>query len=477
MKPWQQRLLRAIPPVNVILETQTVRELLESHSRELVTRAVGDVLGQVRQAIIRAEGEGALGPLDVSPEALGARVALRLQERLKSNLRWVVNATGVVLHTNMGRSPLAPEALDQIARVAARYNNLELDVSTGERGSRYAHVEELLCRLTGAEAALVVNNNAAAVLLMLSALCRDREVIVSRGELVEIGGAFRVPDVMVQGGARLVEVGTTNKTHIWDYQRAITDQTAAILKVHTSNFKIIGFTAAPEPAELAALARSRGVPFLVDWGSGVMVDLARLGLEHEATMPELIAAGADLVTFSGDKLLGGPQGGFIVGRRDLVDRCRRHPLTRAFRIDKLTLAGIEATLKLYLEPEKAVRRIPALRMLALTRDDLRPAAERLAGLVAAALPDARVEVQEGYSQAGGGSLPGVEIPTVLVAVTPGRPAHEVEAELRRHDPPVMVRIHKGQILLDPRTLWPDELQLVADALRSAAAAGGREQGA
>ncbi len=468
MKSWQQRLLREIPPVNTILDSEPVRTLLADHDRELVTAAVTNILGQTRQRIMRAETEESVTTMDLSPQGLGERVAGQLGTRLQPNLQRVVNATGVVLHTNMGRSPLAEVALEQIARVAARYSNLELNLATGERGSRYAHVEELVCHLTGTEAALVVNNNAGAVLLMLSALCQGREVIVSRGELVEIGGAFRVPDVMVQGGARLVEVGTTNKTHRRDYEQAISADTGAILKVHTSNFKIVGFTEAPTVAELADLARHRSLPMLVDWGSGVMVDLARWGLEHEETMPELIARGADLVTFSGDKLLGGPQGGFIVGRRELVERCRRHPLTRALRIDKLTLAGIEATLRLYLEPEKAARQIPTLRMLALTRAELQPVAEKLAGLVRQALPTARVELQEGYSQAGGGSLPGVEIPTWLVAVTPTHPAHEVEAGLRRQDPPVMVRIYKGQILLDPRTLWPDELALVAGALQTAA---------
>ena len=465
---WRQRRLREIPPVNLVLGTSVVQELLSRHERELVTEVVTDTLRAVRAEIVKAKDESELSLLELTADALGQRVRERLDGRLRPSLRRVVNATGVVLHTNLGRSPLAQEALAQVIEVGARYNNLELDLSTGERGTRYAHVEEILCRLTGAEAALAVNNNAGAVLLILSALCKDREVIVSRGELVEIGGAFRVPDVMIQGGARLVEVGTTNKTHLKDYESAVTADTGAILKIHTSNFKIIGFTAAPKIVELAEAAHRHKRPFLVDWGSGVFVDLEQFGLEHESTIPEVIRDGADIVTFSGDKLLGGPQAGFVVGRRDLVERCRRHPLTRALRIDKLTLAALEATLKLYLEPEKALARIPILRALAATRDELQPVATRLAAAILQMVPTAAVEVQEGFSQAGGGSLPGVEIPTMLVAVRTERPVHELDAELRRHDPPVMARVHNGQLLLDTRALWPDDIAVIASALKAAA---------
>lgn len=463
----RQRCLREIPPVNVVLGSAPVQALLANHERELVTQAVADTLRAVRTEIVQQPPDAGGCLPDLTPEGLGHRVKERLDGAMRPSLRRVVNATGIVLHTNLGRAPLAESVLSHVLEVGARYNNLELDLSTGERGSRYAHVEQLLCRLTQAEAAMVVNNNAAAVLLMLSALCKDREVIVSRGELVEIGGSFRVPDVMVQGGARLVEVGTTNKTHVADYERAITPNTGALLKIHSSNFKIIGFTSAPTTAELAGVAQRGNVPLLVDWGSGVMVDLERFGLEHESTMPELVAQGADLVTFSGDKLLGGAQAGFIVGKKQLVDACRRHPLTRALRIDKLTLAATESTLKLYLEPEKAVANIPTLRALSVTKDALLPVAARLAAAVQKALPDVGVEIRDGFSQAGGGSLPGVEIATVLVAVRTPQPVHEVEARLRKHNPPVMARVQNGQLLLDPRTLWLDDIAVVADALHAA----------
>jgi L-seryl-tRNA(Ser) seleniumtransferase len=460
--------------VNEILATRAAERLMEHHQRDLVVQAVTGALAAIRQRILQAEAEGDLAGLDLSPDGLARAASERLAVQLNPRLKRVINATGVVLHTNMGRSPLAEEAVAAITAIAARYNNLELDLATGERGSRYAHVEELLCRITGAEAALVVNNNAGAVLLMLSALCRGKQVVVSRGELVEIGGSFRVPDVMEQGGAILKEVGTTNKTHAWDYERAIAPETGALLKVHTSNFKLIGFTDEVETKELAAIAHKNGLPCLVDWGSGVMVDLERFGLRHEATMPELIAAGADLVTFSGDKLLGAPQGGFIVGKKALIDRCKKHPLTRALRVDKLTLAGIEATLKLYLEPEKAVARIPTLRMLSLSQSDLAPVAGDLAARLRGALTAAgastaagvSVDVIDGVSQAGGGSLPGVEMPTRLVALTVPAPQH-VERRLREQDPAVMVRISGGQILIDPRTLWPEELDLLVSALQRA----------
>ena len=470
VQTWQQKFLRAIPPVNNILATATAQRLLKMHQRDLVTGAVAAVLVSLRQEVLAAADPAGVYAY---ADARGAGAAAALAGSLAPRLRRVLNATGVVLHTNLGRSPLAPEAVAQISAVAAGYANLELDLASGERGERYSHVTDLLCRLTGAESALVVNNNAGAVLLMLAALCRDRQVVVSRGELVEIGGSFRVPDVMEQSGARLVEVGTTNKTHLRDYVRAIAPETGALLKVHTSNYRIVGFTESVGIDRLAAVAHEHSLPLLVDWGSGIMIGLERFGLEHEPLPSELLAAGADLVTFSGDKLLGGPQGGFLVGRRELIDRCKRHPLTRALRIDKLTLAGIEATLKLYLEPDRAVARIPTLHMLSLRREDVRPLAEDLAARIRAAVGEgAAVAVIEGASAAGGGSLPGVELPTALVAVSQtAQPLVAVEAALRLGEPAVLARIAKNALLLDPRTLTPEELPLVARAVAAALAVG------
>lgn len=464
MKPWQQAYLRAIPPVNDILATAAAIDLLRRFARERVVAAVSAVLTDLRSQVREAEAETDLAGIEWSAEAIAEAAGFHLERSLRPRLRPVVNGTGVILHTNLGRAPLAPAAVDHVALIASGYSNLELDLATGERGSRYAHVEELLCALTGAEAALVVNNNAAAVLLMLSALCKDREVIVSRGELVEIGGAFRVPDVMVQGGARLIEVGTTNKTHPRDYANAIGPETGAVLKVHKSNFKILGFTEEVEVAELAAIAHAKEVPCLVDWGSGVFVDLEQFGLPHEATMAELIEAGADLVTFSGDKLLGSAQGGFLVGKKALIDRCKKHPLTRALRVDKLTLAAIEATLRLYLDPGLAIREIPILRMMAKTLEEIEVAAERIAIKLEAAGVDC--SVVDGLSTIGGGSLPGEVLPTKLVAIEHGAP-HQVERRLRESEPPVLCRVSGGQLLIDPRTLAVEEEELVVLLLAKA----------
>ena len=329
----------------------------------------------------------------------------------------MINATGVVLHTNLGRAPLGRAALARLALVAARYSNLELDVRTKARGSRYDHVDGLLCRLSGAEASLVVNNNAAAVLLALESLARGREVVVSRGELIEIGGAFRIPDIMARSGARLVEVGTTNRTRLADYASAITPETALLLKVHPSNYRVVGFTESVRTAELAELGRARGVPVLEDLGSGCFLDLRPWGLPREPTVPETVAAGADVVTFSGDKLLGGPQAGIVVGRRALVERLRQNPLNRALRIDKLTLAALEATLRAYEDPATAPREIPTLRMLSESAAVVRRRARRVLRRVPAAARTALgLTVVAGRSEVGGGALPLAELPTAALAL-------------------------------------------------------------
>lgn len=463
---WRRNLLRALPAVHLILACREAGPLRDSCSGEAATALVGETLIQIRKRILTAVSAEELQGLDLTPAGVAGQTLSRLDQRSKPRLRRVINATGVVLHTNLGRAPLARAAFEQLAAVSEGYSNLELDLNAGERGSRYSHVQDLLCRLTGAEAALVVNNNAGAVLLVLSALASGREVVVSRGELVEIGGSFRVPEVMSQGGAILREVGTTNKTHLFDYERAIGHSTGALMKVHTSNFKIVGFTQSVERSEIVTLGRRYGLPVIEDLGGGVLLRLEDFGLEHEPTVPESLTAGVDLVTFSGDKLLGGPQSGIIAGRRDLVETCRRHPLTRALRIDKLTLAALEATLRIYLDPARAIREIPTLRMLALSADELKAKAEALKDKITTATGErVRVEVLPGTSQAGGGALPGVEMPTFLVAISPkSKTAAAVEAGLRTANPPVMARIHRDLLLLDPRTLSDDEYDLVGAAL-------------
>jgi L-seryl-tRNA(Ser) seleniumtransferase len=436
-----------------------------------VVEAVRAELEACRQAVLRADTPEALAAVPREPGELAARARARLAAALAWRLDRVINATGVVLHTNLGRAPLAPAALARLLVVGARYSNLELDLATRERGSRADHVDALLRRLAGAEASLVVNNNAAAVLLALDALARGREVVVSRGELIEIGGAFRIPDVMARSGARLVEVGTTNRTRLADYRAALGPETALLLKVHPSNYRVLGFAESVGTAELAGLGRQHGIPVLEDLGSGCLVDLRPFGLPPEPTVPETVAAGADLVTFSGDKLLGGPQAGLVVGRRALVERLARNPLHRALRIDKLTLAALEATLRLYEDPAAASREIPALRMLGEPEARVRARARRALRRLAAPVRDAlAARVVADRAQVGGGALPLAELPTAAVAVgTPALPAEALDARLRAGRPPVVGRIAEGRLLLDCRTVADDEVPALAAALAAAAA--------
>ena len=434
--------------------------------RPRVVEAVRAVLAERRRAVLAAASPGELDALALEAPALLPRVRAALAAAGAWRLDRVVNATGVVLHTNLGRAPLGPAALARLALVAARYSNLELDVPTKGRGSRYVHVDELLCRLSGAEASVVVNNNAAAVLLALESLARGREVVVSRGELIEIGGAFRIPDILGRSGARLVEVGTTNRTRLEDYANAVTPETALLLKVHPSNYRVVGFTESVATAELAELGRARGVPVLEDLGSGCFVDLRPWGLPREPTVPETVAAGADVVTFSGDKLLGGPQAGIVVGRRALVERLRKNPLNRALRIDKLTLAALEATLRAYEEPATAVREIPTLRMLSESATVVRRRAGRVLHRVPVAARTALgLAIVAGRSEVGGGALPLAELPTAALALgTAAHPAGALEARLRTGRPPVIGRIAADRLLLDCRTVMDDEVSLLAAAL-------------
>ncbi|MFN3430765.1 MAG: L-seryl-tRNA(Sec) selenium transferase, partial [Candidatus Sericytochromatia bacterium] len=400
-------------------------------------------------------------------DALAAAAMARLERLFRPRLRRVVNATGVVLNTNLGRSPLPPAVLEGLTAIAGGYSNLELDLETGQRGSRYSHVEELLCRLTGAEAALVVNNCAAAVLLVVDAFARGREVVVSRGQLIEIGGSFRLPEVITGSGARLVEVGTTNKTYLGDYENALGPDTGLLMLSHTSNYRIIGFTAEVERGALADLGRARGVVTVEDLGSGLLVDLTRFGVPKEPTVQESVESGIDLVTVSGDKLLGGPQCGLILGRKDLIARLKRHPLLRALRQDKLGLAALEGTLRLYLQPDHVVAEVPIFKAMAKRPDALKGEANRLAERLAP-LPGVAVRVIEGTSSVGGGTLPGVELPTWLVAVRPeALGVDELARRMRTGEPAVVGRIAEDQLLLDPRTLLEGDEARVQAALEGA----------
>jgi L-seryl-tRNA(Ser) seleniumtransferase len=452
----RQEELRKLPSVDHLLQDKEVAVLAERWGHDLTVTAVREALDAARQAIHAGESCPLL-------EALAGHVGERLTARLRPTLYPVLNATGVIVHTNLGRAPLSTEACAAMDAVALGYSNLEYDLEAGQRGSRYVHAEALLCRLTGAEAALVVNNNAGAVLLMLMALARGREVVLSRGQLVEIGGGFRIPDVMRQSGAVLVEVGTTNRTYLHDFEAALTENSVALMRVHRSNFRLVGFAHEPSLVELVGLAVERNLLLLDDLGSGTLLDTAPYGLAHEPMIQESVAAGASLVSCSGDKLLGGPQAGLILGRADLIALLKRFPLTRALRVDKTTLAGLQATLRHYLLGE-ATEKVPVWRMIGQTESILERRARswvrQLKGRGVAA------QVVSGRSTVGGGSLPGETLPTRLVALEVGSP-DAVAARLRTGEPPVIARIEDGRLVLDPRTILPEQdatlLQRVTEA--------------
>lgn len=459
--------LRDLPSIDRLLRAPGAAELIDAFGRGPATDALRAALDETRAALRDGNGHGESVPPDWE---LVAAARERLERELASTLRPVINATGVIIHTNLGRAPLGDAALAAAAEAAAGYATLEYDLASGRRGSRAVHAERLLTRLTGAAAALVVNNNAAAVLLMLSALCRGREVLISRGQLVEIGGGFRIPDVMAQSGARLVEVGTTNRTRVSDYAGAITPDTAAILVVHHSNYKIVGFTGEPGLAELAELARAQDLLLLFDQGSGALLDTTAHGLAPEPTVLDGLRAGCDVVAFSGDKLLGGPQAGIIAGKRELVQRIRKNPLFRALRVDKLTIAALEATLLAYLR--EAWDEIPALKMARLTRDEIAARANGVVKRLRAFLPAGDIEISliEGYSVIGGGSTPDQSLPTSLIAISCARlSANELHAHL--HTPadgsPVIARVEDGRLLLDLRTVFPEQDEALLHALRCA----------
>jgi L-seryl-tRNA(Ser) seleniumtransferase len=450
--------LRALPQVQRLLEAPEAERLSQLFSRGAVVDALRAVLEEVRREV-RAGGQ------PPSPAAILERAAVVLAAAAQPRLRRVINATGIVLHTNLGRAPLPRAAIAAMAQVGAGYSNLEFDLDAGGRGSRAAGIEPLLCELTGAEAALAVNNAAAAVLLALSGLAAGGEVIVSRGEMVEIGGGFRIPEVVAQGGARLVEVGTTNKTRLDDYRRAITERTRVLLKVHQSNYRIVGFTAEASLEELSGLARERGLVLMHDLGSGALLDLASLGRPAEPRPQESLAAGADLAAFSGDKLMGGPQAGLLVGRKAVIDPLRRHPLVRALRPDKATLAALEATLRLYRDPARATAEIPVLRMLAQTPAEVAARAGRVAALLA---PGVATEIEPSIAQVGGGSLPGEGLESrSLVLSAPRSELEPLAARLRAGTPPVVGRLAGGRLLLDLFTVADEEVDALAAAVCAA----------
>jgi L-seryl-tRNA(Ser) seleniumtransferase len=462
----QQVLLRKLPGVDHLLELTAEDVFFKNIPPAVVVNSIRNVIDDKRQAILNDDPSINNDSL-TDPHLIDA-VKHAAKNAMIPNLKNTINATGVVVHTNLGRSLLAPEVVENLITIASRYSNLEYDLSIGKRGSRYSCVEDLICEISGAEAAMVVNNNAGAVLLCLETLARDKEVVVSRGELVEIGGSFRVPDVMAKSGGILREVGTTNRTHLRDYENAIAPNTGLLLKVHTSNYSVVGFTAEVSLPELVDLGAAHRLPVMEDLGSGTFIDFSKYGLLKEPTVQESVIAGADVITFSGDKLLGGPQSGIIVGKKEVVDRIKKNPITRALRIDKLTLAALESTLRLYRDEEKAVRIIPTLGMIMLPLEEIQKRAQQLADALKKS-GDARLHIQliERSSKTGGGALPLMELPSLCVGIQiKGISPNVLEKTMRSNDPPIIGRIEDDLFVMDPRTIQKDELSIIETAFEN-----------
>lgn len=462
----QQDKLRMLPGVDHVLGLCGALPFFKDIPKTVLVSSIRKILETLRIGILGADRD--IAEESLSDAHITEAVMAAVIKATAPNLKPLVNATGVVVHTNLGRSLLPDAVVENIALIAGRYSNLEYDLDAGKRGSRYASVEDLLCEISGAQAAMAVNNNAGAVLLCLETFARNKEVIVSRGELVEIGGSFRVPDVMAKSGGILREVGTTNRTHMRDYENAIEENTALLLKVHRSNYSIIGFTAEVSLKELVELGARHGVPVMEDLGSGTFIDFSKYGLVKEPTVQESVAAGTDIVTFSGDKLLGGPQAGIIVGKKSTVDQIKQNPLARALRIDKLTLAALESTLRLYRDEEKAVRMIPTLRMLTMNIGDIETRASNLVEELKN-IDKSRLEISlvERSSKAGGGALPLLELPSRCLRIRlQGMSANALEKSLRENDPPIIGRIEDDAYIMDPRTLRDDDLPIIGKAFEN-----------
>ena len=463
----RQELLRKIPSVDKVLEYDDIKALLQSYSRGIVLKAIQKKLEKVRKSIFSAQDPI---PENVQAEVnfTGEEIEEEIQYFSNPHLEKVINATGVVLHTNLGRSILPEEAIENIKRFSGSYSNLEYDLEKGQRGYRYSHVDELLCEISGAEAAFIVNNNAGAVLLALNTLANGKGAIVSRGELIEIGGSFRIPDIMKRSGALMAEVGTTNKTHLADYEGAINDNTGLLLKVHTSNYRIVGFTSEVDLPGLIKLGKRHNLPVLNDLGSGSLIDFSAYGLDYEPTVQEVVKTGVDVVTFSGDKLLGGPQAGIILGKKNVLDKLIKNPLNRALRIDKLTLIALESTLRLYLDQETVIRKIPTLRMITLSLEEIERRVVDFKRRLENNLPDhLDVQILNDSSQVGGGALPSQELPTKVIAISSRIiSAQDMEKKLRRNKPSIIARINKDQLRIDLRTVNDNEEEHIISSLSS-----------
>ena len=465
MEDTKNVMFRQIPSVDELLVTSGIKSMLSTIPRALVLRAIRQVLDELREEIRKATVGDEMP--DVGLSTVVDQITRRVSILSQPSLRQVINATGVIVHTNLGRSPVPKQVITAFNSLAGCYSNLEYDLNTGKRGSRYVHVQDILRELTGAEDALVVNNNAAAVLIALDTIAKGKEVVISRGQLVEIGGSFRMPDVMRKSGAKMFEVGTTNKTTIRDYEAAIVSDTTLFLKVHMSNFQIVGFTQEVSLEELVGLGRKYSIPVMEDLGSGCLIDLSRYGLKKEPTVQDSVEKGADIITFSGDKMLGGPQCGIILGKKDIISKIKANQLNRALRVDKLTLIALQETLSMYRDEEKAIRQIPTLRMICQSYPSVCRKAERLRGLIGKIdTSNFVISLSDGFSQVGGGALPLEEIKSRLLCLSPRRlsASHIVEF-LRYYDPPVVVRLEKNNVLLDLRTIQEKEVKIVAAAIQ------------
>jgi len=458
------RYFRMIPKVDLIMEDERIKELSAVTSRDLVLECTRKVTDDIR-AFINGNPDKE-NEINTLIDNIIDSIILKVNKLSSYNMKKVINGTGTILHTNLGRAPISQEAAERAKDIVTGYSNLEFDLESGIRGSRYAHFEKIITRITGAEAALAVNNNAAAVLLILSALARDKEVIVSRGELVEIGGSFRVPDVMKQSGAKLVEVGTTNKTRLSDYEERISSETAALLKVHTSNYRIVGFTESVSIEDLSALGRKYNLPVIEDIGSGVLTDLTKFGLTYEPTVQHSIKAGVDIICFSGDKLLGGPQAGIIAGKKQYIDKIKKHPLNRAVRIDKFTAALLESVFHDYIDEEKALKNVPVLKMMKMNAEDIRLRAETLAQRLRE-IRELAVSVEECYSQIGGGALPLEKIRSYAVCIKPETMSCAgFERKLRNLEVPIIGRVVNDTFLIDLRTVLEGEDPVIYKGIKS-----------
>lgn len=463
----KKNLFSMLPSVDEVLGASKIVDISKEYPRSLILESIREAIDLKRKEIARLKEEE-VNKFNLNNQEIVESTLNRLRINYSLSLKKVINATGTVVHTNLGRSLLSETFKDDLWEAASRYSNLEYNLEKGERGSRYDHLTNTIKRLTKAEDVLVVNNNAAAVLLVLSTLAKDKEAIVSRGELVEVGGSFRIPSIMELSGAKLVEVGATNKTHLKDYENAINEDTSVLMKVHTSNYRILGFTESVEIDELSEIGKKYNIPVIEDLGSGVFIDLSKYGLSYEPTVLDSINKGADIVTFSGDKMLGGPQAGIIVGKKEYIDKMKKNQLTRALRVDKLTICALEATLRMYLDEERAIKEIPTLRMLTYKIEELEEKAKKLLNMINKLNLEADICIEDGLSQVGGGSMPLETIKTKVISITPNNMnVSTLEKKLRLGEANIIARVYDNKYVLDVRTIFDDEYEIIVNELDKA----------